>query len=116
MECKQKKPPTGIEPATFRLQGGCSTTKLKWLIDILVHGLMIKAINKSFNFQLNDSEKKIAKCFLITSAVDVILVNLVNKDNDVTFFTSKSRVALVSAPDAEVIYVNFYISQRLRVL
>ena len=28
---RKRKPTAGIEPATFRLQGGCSTTKLKWL-------------------------------------------------------------------------------------
>ena len=27
----KRKPTAGIEPATFRLQGGCSTTKLRWL-------------------------------------------------------------------------------------
>ena len=33
LKSKKEKPPARIELATFRLQGGCSTTKLRWLIN-----------------------------------------------------------------------------------
>ena len=42
-ECKKCKPPAGFEPATFRLQGGCSTTKLKWLsVDLALRRSLIR--------------------------------------------------------------------------